>query len=188
MHRKASKVGDYRHCSYQCRRAAALLARPERIPNLPRVKSYRHDAKRMRQTSLRLDQLATPRKFSPLTPTQAAQLRGVIARDMVDHINAAHEVLAGTRTWTPVQANLFKTLMAKVVPDLSASYSQKEITIRDTKGLSIADLEAIVAGAQPLENVLEHDPEALPAPGPINSEPRGSGARAAVAEPVQDPA
>jgi len=83
-----------------------------------------------------------------LSPAQSAKIRGQIARMVKSQINWANEVVEGSREWSPTQARVFGTLLAKVVPDLSASYHQHEVTNKELVELSRDELERIAAGIE----------------------------------------
>ena len=55
-------------------------------------------------------------------------------------------VLIGQKKWTPVQFNLYKLLLNKIVPDISTTYvEQNDKTTRRISGLSRQELEEMVA-------------------------------------------
>ena len=83
-----------------------------------------------------------------LTPTQSAQIRGQIAEYMRSQIEIANLVVVGEVSWNATQARVFATLLAKVVPDLSATYHQHEINHKDIMELSRDELERIAAGIE----------------------------------------
>jgi hypothetical protein len=65
----------------------------------------------------------------------------------------------GAREWSPTQAAVFKTMLSKVVPDVSATYSQVDMSVKDTRELTREDLERIAAGLDEVEGgiILDHD-------------------------------
>jgi len=63
----------------------------------------------------------------------------------------AVEAARGERTWSNQQVTLFRTLLAKVVPDLSQSHSTVDITTRTINELTREELEAIASGNDALD-------------------------------------
>jgi hypothetical protein len=90
--------------------------------------------------------LARIAELQPLTPQQSAKLRGHIATAICLQVPQAHDVVMGTRQWTPTQARVFAMLLDKVLPDLSASYGLTETAATDVEQMSREALEAIAAG------------------------------------------
>lgn len=79
--------------------------------------------------------------LSVLTPAYAAALRGKIANIISHQIDIAERVLTGEIKWSATQVQVFKALMNKVVPDISAKFHQHEVNNRDVTAMSRADLE-----------------------------------------------
>jgi hypothetical protein len=131
---KRSHSPRYYYCGIRCRKAA----------HMNRVFDKAVHA---------MAQITSRSKF--LTPEQLTSLRGEIAASASSHIKMAHEVLAGTRVWTPAQVAVFRSLINKVVPDLSASFVQKEVRTVDLQNLSISELEALVLHPPA---AISHDP------------------------------
>ncbi len=118
----------YTYCGMRCRKAARMNRDYDKaIAAMAKIQAYK----------------------KLLTPEELNALRGTIVSSMDSHIQMAHEVLAGTRVWTPAQVGVFRALLNKVVPDLSASYVQKEVHNFNTETLSIAELEALVLQPPP---------------------------------------
>jgi len=92
-----------------------------------------------------------------LTPAESAKIRGQISTFVRDQLTLANEVVVGTREWSPTQARVFSTLLNKVVPDLSASFVQHEVSSRDLIDLSREELEAIAAGIEIIDIEEEQD-------------------------------
>lgn len=84
--------------------------------------------------------------MAALTPRQIAKIRTRIAQLVRLQLPEAHAVVMGERQWTPTQANVFKTLIAKVIPDVSATFSQVDLTVKDSRTLTREELEAIAKG------------------------------------------
>ena len=103
--------------------------------------------------------LPGPVEATPLTPAQIAQLRNRIARLVHEALPHAREVLKGDRRWTNVQLGLFRTLVAKIVPDLNQSFAQVEVTNRPLMALSRAELEQIAASDAILIEDAVEEPE-----------------------------
>jgi hypothetical protein len=101
--------------------------------------------------------MSTPRKrknpkwqqnpeASKLTPLQVSQLRRRLFEHVDDQVDEAHSVVMGRKQWSPTQARVFSTMLNKVMPDLTASFTQHEHTISDApEKLSRAQLEAIAS-------------------------------------------
>ena len=94
--------------------------------------------------------------ISRLSPAQSSKIRGQIAGFVRNQINIANEVVQGTIDWSPTQARVFATLLNKVVPDLSASYHQYEVSHKEVIDLSRDELERIAAGIE-VQHVEESD-------------------------------
>ncbi|MBM87821.1 MAG: hypothetical protein CMQ41_05530 [Gammaproteobacteria bacterium] len=60
--------------------------------------------------------------IATLSPKQISKIRSDIVRTVSRLNNDVEDVLDGNKTWTNVQFNLYKTLLNKVCPDISASY------------------------------------------------------------------
>ena len=60
--------------------------------------------------------------IATLSPKQISKIRSDIVRTVSRLNNDVEDVLDGQKTWTNVQFNLYKTLLNKVCPDISASY------------------------------------------------------------------
>lgn len=94
-----------------------------------------------------------------LTPGYAAALRGKIAAIVNTQIEVAEQVLLGEVAWSAAQVQVFKTLMNKVVPDISAKFHQHEISNRDVSSMSRAELERMAreeAEDTPMETINAH--------------------------------
>lgn len=60
--------------------------------------------------------------IATLSPKQISKIRSDIVRTVSRLNNDVEDVMDGNKTWTNVQFNLYKTLLNKVCPDISASY------------------------------------------------------------------
>ena len=133
---KPSHAHRIHKCSMACRKAANDV-------------NYR-----MKRDATPLEKIDHARSMSAvtakarLTPMQSAQVRGQIAQYMRLQIDIANQVVLGQISWNPTQARVFSTLLAKVVPDLSATYHQHEINQKDITELSREELEQIAAGIE----------------------------------------
>ena len=85
-----------------------------------------------------------------LSPVEVARLRSDIAQNIRDYLPIVDEVIHGLRDFSPTQARLFTALLNKVIPDLSASFHQHEVSTRDLTKMSMAELEAIASGVEKL--------------------------------------
>lgn len=131
----------YTFCSKSCR-TKAQQAKNAYAKAAEMVK-LSDDAKSI--ATLILDNRPITRQLSVLTPQYSSMLRGKIASMVHDHLLVAEKVLTGEIAWTNAQISLFKTLLAKVVPDVSATYHQHELNSRDTTSMTREELEALAA-------------------------------------------
>ena len=107
--------------------------------------------------------IKAPSHLRPVSPHQIAQVRAKITALVKQQLPRAHEVVLGTREWTPTQANVFKTMLSKVVPDVSATYSQVDMSVKDTRELTREDLERIAAGLDEVDDAVILDNDEPPA-------------------------
>lgn len=105
------------------------------LDGLPRDQKLRHLVKRQA-----LDADAV--RFTPRT-VQA--LRAAIANGVAMATPLAIEAMAGKRKWSHQQVQLYRTMLAKVVPDLEAKLVQGEILHRHVGELTKDDLLRLVA-------------------------------------------
>jgi hypothetical protein len=82
----------------------------------------------------------------PLTPSEVARLRNQITLTVREILPQARRVVLGERHWTTVQLGVFRTLLAKVLPDLNQAFGQIQVAARPLTQLSRAELEAIARG------------------------------------------
>ncbi len=78
------------------------------------------------------------------------------------------EVLAGTRKWDPQQARLYLAMLNKVMPELSASYSETNSTV-NIDSCSPEQLRAIIAAETSKAGVIDVtpiDPITVPSAAP----------------------
>jgi type II secretory pathway component PulJ len=183
------------HCSNECRLAAGRWTTPAGhagttpLPDafipLPRKRKKRTE---LQTVAKMLKTLAS----GEMSPARAAQMRGKIASIIERNLDVAEKVLAGGTdgvTWTPTQARVFATLIAKVVPDISISAVTHEHNHRQVRELSIAELEAIVAAQ--LTGANNDDLIEVRAGPPIDLLPGASGGSFGEAKPLEpepDPA
>ena len=96
-----------------------------------------------------------------LTPAESGKIRAEIANYMRDQLVDAHQVVMGAKEWNPTQARVFGILLNKVVPDLNASFHQREHTTKLLTDLSREELEAIAQGVSEVEveggAVIDHE-------------------------------
>jgi hypothetical protein len=180
-----SQATERRFCSWECRRAFGHIRPGAGTTKRDRFYPY------VRITpEQRLANKIAKLERGLLSPSRTAVLRGEVATLMEEHIQTAAQVLTGATHWTPTQARVFATLLAKVLPDLSASHVQHEHTISNPTELSIEQLEAIAAGA--LRKAKEKEPEdvdcidASPTSVEIVSLDEGSRAGLAPTQPAGD--
>jgi hypothetical protein len=141
------------HCSNDCRRATGRWTTPAGQAGttpppdafIPLVR------KRKKRTELQtVAKMLKTLASGEMSPARAAQMRGKIAAIIERNLDVAEKVLAGGSgpdavSWSPTQARVFATLIAKVVPDISISAVTHEHNHRQVRELSIAELEAIIA-------------------------------------------
>jgi hypothetical protein len=93
------------------------------------------------------------KSLAPATfgPREIARLRAQAAGIVTHLLPNVMEAVEGKRTWTPVQANLFKTLWQSVMPTLSQSHTTVDINAKPLAELSRDDIEKMLAEAAPDE-------------------------------------
>ena len=85
-------------------------------------------------------------KIATLSPREIAKIRARIQQTVTNAQKDIDLVLIGEKKWTPVQFNLYKLLLNKIVPDISTTYvEQNDKTTRRISGLSRQELEEMVA-------------------------------------------
>jgi len=102
------------------------------------------DRKKVKVTTV--SSLAKMYERAPLTMRDVAKLRGYIRDEVQTILPLAVRAVEGEIKWTPQQVALFRTLMSKVVPDLSQSHTTVEHRHVDVNKLSRDELEAIASG------------------------------------------
>lgn len=102
------------------------------------------DRKKVKTTTV--SSLAKMYERAPLTMRDVAKLRGYIRDEVQTILPLAVRAVEGDIKWTPQQVALFRTLMSKVVPDLSQSHTTVEHRHVDVNKLSRDELEAIASG------------------------------------------
>ncbi len=102
------------------------------------------DRKKVKATTV--SSLAKMYERAPLTMRDVAKLRGYIRDEVQTILPLAVRAVEGDIKWTPQQVSLFRTLMSKVVPDLSQSHTTVEHRHVDVNKLSRDELEAIASG------------------------------------------
>lgn len=75
---------------------------------------------------------------------QIEDLRKGVFNVVKQNLPRVREVLAGTRKWDPQQTRIYLALLNKVMPELSQSYSETNIT-QSVDGLTQDQLRAIIA-------------------------------------------
>lgn len=158
-----SYADDYVFCSKSCR-LKAQQAKNAYAKAAEMVK-LSDDAKAI--GTLILDNRPITRQLSVLTPQYSSMLRGKIASMVHDHLLVAEKVLTGEIAWTNAQISLFKTLLAKVVPDVSATYHQHELNSRTTTEMTREELEAL-ASSQATGAIIDHQEQAEGRPTDLN--------------------
>lgn len=147
------------YCSKQCRTRAQN--QKNAFAKAAAIVKLSDEAKEL--GTLILENRVPTREYSVLTPQYSAQLRGKIASMVHDHLLVANKVLTGEVSWSTGQVSLFKALLAKVVPDVSATYHQHELNSRQTTEMTREELEALAA-SQAHGATIEHhqSPEGRP--------------------------
>lgn len=82
-----------------------------------------------------------------LSTKQIGELRAQVFQDMAAQIKSAFEVLGGSRIWSNQQVAVFKALLNKVLPDITANYHLIQNEDEDPRRLSRDQLERIAASA-----------------------------------------
>jgi len=114
------------------------------------------DPNRKKVSRVTVSSLAKMYDRAPLTMRDVAKLRGFIRDEVQCILPLAIRAVEGDIKWTPQQVSLFRTLMAKVVPDLSQSHTTVEHRHVDVNKLSRDELEAIASGIH--EGEVEESP------------------------------
>lgn len=104
------------------------------------------DPNRKKVKQVTVSSLAKMYERAPLTMRDVAKLRGYIRDEVQTILPLAVRAVEGDIKWTPQQVALFRTLMSKVVPDLSQSHTTVEHRHVDVNKLSRDELEAIASG------------------------------------------
>lgn len=125
------------YCSSDCNRAHRLQVKT--VQKAAEIERLADEAKSL--GSLIIHSKVPRSDLAVLTPGYAAALRGKVASIISDQIDVAEKVLLGEVHWSAAQVQVFKTLMNKVVPDISAKFHQHEINNRDVTSMSRAELE-----------------------------------------------
>lgn len=82
-----------------------------------------------------------------LTPVHVELVRRKMLSLIARNLDAASDVLEGSRTWTPTQLGLFKTMLNKLVPDVSQSHQTIDVRQKPREELTREDLILIASGA-----------------------------------------
>lgn len=151
------------HCSKKCRLAVANERKA--FGKAAEIMRLSEEAKKL--GTLILENRAPANAISVLTPQYSAQLRGKIASLVHDHLLVAEKVLTGELSWTNSQVSLFKALLAKVVPDVSATFHQHELNSRVTSEMTREELEALAA-AQAQGATIDHHQSTEGRPSDLN--------------------
>lgn len=81
-----------------------------------------------------------------VSPDQIRSIRHTLLRVVASHTASVDEVLSGQKKWSASQVQLYKLLLGKVLPDISASYVETtDTTTRKISGLSREELETLAA-------------------------------------------
>jgi hypothetical protein len=162
-----SAAGRHIFCSRQCGKRSR--AQKKAYVKAAEIVKLSEEAKEL--GTLILENRVPTREYSVLTPQFSSMIRGKIASVVHDHLLIAEKVLTGEVTWSTGQVSLFKALLAKVVPDVSATYHQHELNSRTTTEMSREELEALAA-SQAIGATIDHQehPEGRP---PVLDDPSG---------------
>jgi hypothetical protein len=98
-----------------------------------------------------------------LTPVHMDLIRRKVLSLIATNLESAAEVLDGKRAWNTAQVHLFRTLLNKVLPDLSMSHSIVDVRHKRAEELSRAELEAIASGEYESFGTVLHEDGAIPA-------------------------
>lgn len=119
--------------------------------------------------------------LNSIPPEQIEDLRRGVFNVVKQNIPRVREVLAGTRKWDPQQTRIYLALLNKVMPELSQSYTETNIS-HSVDDLTPDQLRAIIAAetaksVDPTVTVIDSTPmniDPTPAtvlPSPILPEP-----------------
>lgn len=164
-----TRSAEHRHiyCSRQC--GTRARAQKKAFVKAAEIVKLSEEAKEL--GTLILENRVPTREYSVLTPQFSSMIRGKIASVVHDHLLIAEKVLTGEVTWSTGQVSLFKALLAKVVPDVSATYHQHELNSRTTTEMTREELEALAA-AQATGAIIDHQEHAEGRP-PVLDDPSG---------------
>lgn len=99
---------------------------------------------------------------STIPPEQIELLRLGVFNVVKQNTPRVREVLAGTRQWNPQQVKLYLSMLNKVMPDLSQSYNEHNVT-KSLDEMSVDELKAIVAqevnNLSIIESLPQNDPD-----------------------------
>lgn len=82
--------------------------------------------------------------LNSIPPEQIEDLRRGVFNVVKQNLPRVREVLSGTRKWDPNQTRLYLALLNKVMPELSQSYTETNVT-HSMDDLTTDQLKAIIA-------------------------------------------
>lgn len=121
--------------------------------------------------------------LNSIPPEDIENLRRGVFNVVKHNIPRVREVLAGTRKWDPQQTRIYLALLNKVMPELSQSYTETNVT-HSVDDMTPDQLRAIIAAetsrintvdVTPIDTTPENSSEPLPAylPSPVLPENHG---------------
>jgi hypothetical protein len=92
-----------------------------------------------------------------LTPAHMDLIRRKVLALVAVNLESATEVLAGNLQWSTPQVVLFRTLLNKVLPDLSQNHTTVDVRHKRADQLTRAELEAIASGIYEATGTVLHE-------------------------------
>ena len=154
-----------------CARQCGMRSRAQKKAYIKAAEIVKLSEEAKELGTLILENRVPTREYSVLTPQFSSMIRGKIASVVHDHLLVAEKVLTGEVTWSTGQVSLFKALLAKVVPDVSATYHQHELNSRTTTEMTREELEALAA-SQAIGDTIDHQEQAEGRPLDLNDPSR----------------
>jgi hypothetical protein len=123
----------------------------------------------------------------PLSPEEVGQIRRLFARYIVEAMPSIRRGLLGQEHWTTQRLGLFKTVSARVIPDLSASFTEVHHTHDDLTRLSRTELERIASGIAHAPKLVDAGVAGMDSQIDLDAPIHVTEALPTTAEPLPDP-
>lgn len=94
-----------------------------------------------------------------LEPADIVNLRREFAEIIAANLPSFRRHMSGTKEWSQARLNAFKLLVSRVIPEVSQTLAQVEITNRNVLELSVTELAEIARGGGNEPPVIEHEPQ-----------------------------